>query len=125
MEHHEPQAELTDDRFETEVNRAVLPVLVEFWAEWSGGSHIMAPILGSVAKMLAGRIRVVRMNIEQCPCTVEQFGVHTVPTLLLFRSGELVDSVSGSLPRSELTKRVEQNLDNPAAKCGDSSTCDH
>ena len=94
--------------------------------EWSGGCHIMAPILGSLAKSLVGRIKVMRMNIEQCPRTAKQFGVHTVPRRLLFRSGELVESVSGSLPRSELAKRLERNLDDPAeARCSDAPTYGH
>jgi thiol-disulfide isomerase/thioredoxin len=71
MDQSEPQVELTDDGFETAIHRSALPVLVEFWAEWSGGCHIMAPILGSLAKSLAGRIKVMRMNIEQCPRTAK------------------------------------------------------
>jgi thioredoxin 1 len=117
------QLELTDDGFGTEIDRSVLPVLVEFWAEWSGGCHIMAPILESLAKSLAGRINVMRMNIEQCPRTASRFGVRGVPSFLLFRRGELVDLVSGILPRSELAKRVARNLDDSAqAKCDESST---
>jgi thioredoxin 1 len=126
VDQSEPQVELTDDGFETEIHRSALPVLIEFWAEWSGGCHIMAPILESLAKSLAGRIKLMRMNIEQCPRTAKQFGVHTVPTMLLFRSGELVELISGSLPRSELAKRLERKLDGPAeAKCSDSSTYGH
>lgn len=119
MDHSESQVELTDDSFATALHQSALPVLVEFWAEWSGSCHIMAPILESLAESLAGSIKAMRMNIEHCPRTAKQFGVQTVPTLLLFRRGELVDSVSGSMPRSELAKRVERNLDNSAEANGD------
>ncbi len=123
MEHSKPQVELSDEGFKTAIHRSLLPVLVEFWAEWSGGCHMMAPILESLAESLAGRVTVLRMNIEQCPRTAKQYGVHTVPTLLLFRSGKLVESVSGSMPRSELAQRLEMNLHDPTgATFGESST---
>lgn len=124
MEHSGQQLELTDESFTTEINRSAIPALVEFWAEWSGGCHIMEPILESLAESLAGRTKVIRMNIEQCPRTANQFGVRNVPCFLLFRRGELVDSVSGTLPRSELAKRVERNLNDPAdGMSGECSTC--
>ena len=112
MEYGDSQREITDLSFEIDIHRSSIPVLVAFWAEWSGGCHIMLPILESLAESLAGRVAVVRMNIDQSPRTAEKYGVHKVPTLLLFRHGELVESIFGSLPRSELAKRVERNLDN-------------
>jgi thioredoxin 1 len=102
--------ELTDEDFEAETHRSLSPVLVEFWAEWSGTCHIMAPIVESIEKSLTGLVKVVRMNIETCPRTATQFSVRKVPTLLLFQMGELVDVLSGMMSREELARRVKRKL---------------
>ena len=111
MQRNERVSELPDDVFETEIHRSSLPVLVEFWAEWSGACHIMAPIVESIAQSLTGRVKVVRMNIETCSRAANQFSVSTVPTLLLFRSGALVDLLSRTISREELVRRVKRKLD--------------
>jgi len=115
MRHSGHQTYLTDRSFEHEILRSRLPLLVEFWAKWSGGCHIMAPIVDSLRDSLAGRITLMHMNIDLCPRTARRFCVHTVPTLLLFRRGTLVDSISGIVPRSVLFQQVVRNLDAPDA----------
>jgi len=122
MEHSRREFELTDDDFETEVHRSTLPLLVEFCAEWSGGCHIMAPILRSLAESLDGRMQVRQMNIDHCSRTANRFGVRTVPTLLLFRDGALVESVVGVVPRLELARRVLPNLDDAQDAAFDGSS---
>ena len=115
MRNRRHQTYLTDSRFEAELQRSALPLLVAFWAEWSGGCHIMGPILDSIGESLDGRIKLIRMNIEQCSRTARDFCVQTVPTLLVFRRGKLVDSISGITPRSALLEQVLRNLDPPDA----------
>jgi thioredoxin-like negative regulator of GroEL len=123
MQHSGQQLELSDEGLEAEIRRSSLPLIVELWAEWSGSCHIMRPILDSLSEAPTGRIRFVRIRIEDCPRTVNRYAVRAVPTLLLFRSGQLVDSVSGTWPRTELAKRVERSLDKAVdATYGESST---
>ena len=125
MERNKRTREMTDEDFETEIHRSPLPVLVEFWAEWSGTCHIMAPIVESIKKSLTGRVKVVRMNIETCPRTVTQFSVRTVPTLLLFQTGELVELLSGMMSREELERRIERELDETTETTGGDSKPNH
>ena len=111
MRNRRHQRYLTDSSFEAELQRSAIPLLVAFWAEWSGGCYIMAPILDSIGESLDGRIKVIRMDIEKCSRTAQDFGVQMVPTLLLFRRGKLVDSISGIAPRSALLRQVLRNID--------------
>ena len=113
MHDTQPPAELTDDSFQKAIQQSATPVLIAFWAEWSGSCHIMEPILDSLAQTHAGRLKVIRTNIENCPTTATHFGVITAPTLLVFHGWELVDLASGTISRSELEKRLQAVLSTP------------
>jgi thioredoxin 1 len=88
-----------NDTFKSEVLDCALPVLVDFWAEWCGPCQMFAPVLEALAEAYRGKLKVVRINVDEEPELSEQFEVMTIPTLILFRAGAALDSRSGALPR--------------------------
>ncbi|BAU86196.1 thioredoxin [Streptomyces laurentii] len=95
-------AEVTDADFDTEVLGAELPVLVEFTADWCGPCRQLAPVLSAVAEEEAGRLKVVQIDADTNPATVIRYGVLSMPTLMVFRSGEPVTSMVGARPKRRL-----------------------
>ena len=92
---------LTDATFDGEVGRAGL-VLVDFWAEWCGPCHRVAPILEEVARAHAAALRLAKLNVDENPSTAERFQVTSIPTMLLFKNGKLVDGIVGAVPRPQV-----------------------
>jgi thioredoxin 1 len=78
----------TDQDFERQVLRSDLPVLVDFWAPWCGPCHLVAPVVEEIAAEQAGKLRVAKLNVDDSPYTAQQFGVMSIPTLILFRGGQ-------------------------------------
>jgi len=113
MPDKQPPTNLTDESFDREIVQSSTPVLLAFWAEWSGNCHIMEPVLESIAQTQTGRLKVVRTNIDNCPTVAARFGVITFPTLLLFQFGELVDQATGTISRIELEQRLQVVLVTP------------
>lgn len=99
-------AEVTDADFGTEVLGAELPVLVEFTADWCGPCRQLAPVLSAVAEEEAGRLKVVRIDADTNPESVSRYGVLSMPTLMLFRSGEPVASMVGARPKRRLLEEL-------------------
>ncbi len=85
-----------------------MPVLVDFWAEWCGPCRMVAPILDDLSREMAGRLKVVKLNIDENPVTADRYQVRSIPTLLLFKGGVVVDQVVGALPKGPLKARLEQ-----------------
>ncbi|MFD5905803.1 thioredoxin TrxA [Streptomyces microflavus] len=102
--------ELTDASFDEKVLKAGGPVLVDFWAEWSGPSKMIAPHLDEAAEEYAGRLTIAKLNIDQNPATAPQHGVKQVPTLLLFKAGKVTATRIGALSKGQLTEWLDQNL---------------
>jgi thioredoxin len=92
---------LTDATFDAEVRKEG-PILVDFWAEWCGPCHRVAPILEEVARARAGRLRLGKLNIDENPRTPARFQIMSIPTMLLFRNGALVDGIVGAVPKAEI-----------------------
>ena len=102
--------QLTDDKFEADVINAEGPVLVDFWAEWCGPCKQIAPALEELASELQGKVTVAKLNIDDNPSTPGKYGVRGIPTLMLFKNGEVAATKIGALPKSKLQEWLEQNI---------------
>ncbi len=102
--------ELSDDNFEEEVLKSDLPVLVDYWAEWCGPCKMIAPVLEEVAEDYAGRLKVAKLNIDDNPDTPPNYGIRGIPTLMLFKNGEVEATRVGAVSKSQLTAFIDSNL---------------
>jgi len=101
---------VTDDSFSADVEQAKGVVVVDFWAEWCGPCRAIAPILEGLAKTYEGKLQVAKLDVDVNQRTSMRFNVRSIPTLLFFKDGKLVDSVVGLAQPAELTKRIERLL---------------
>ena len=101
---------VTDDTFATEVLQSQQPVLVDYWAEWCGPCKMLAPILDEIAKDYAGRMKVAKLNIDDNQITPANFGVRGIPTLMLFKNGNVEATKVGALSKSLLTAFIDSHL---------------
>jgi thioredoxin 1 len=101
---------VTDASFKAEVLDSPLPVLVDYWAEWCGPCKMIAPILDDVAKEYAGKLKVAKLNIDENQETPAKFGVRGIPTLMLFKGGNVEATKVGALSKSQLTAFIDSNL---------------
>ncbi|MEQ8505651.1 MAG: thioredoxin TrxA [Rhodospirillales bacterium] len=102
--------QITDDSFDTDVLGSSEPVLVDFWAEWCGPCKQIAPALEELASELEGKVTVAKLNIDDNPSTPGKYGVRGIPTLMLFKNGEVAATKIGALPKSKLQEWLEQNI---------------
>jgi thioredoxin 2 len=98
---------VTDATFPDEVERSTLPVLVDMRAEWCGPCRMIAPAVDQLAKEMAGRLRVAKLNIDQNPATAARFQIQSIPALLVFKDGREVDRLIGVQPKSEIARRLQ------------------
>jgi len=101
---------ITDDSFEQEVLQSPLPVLVDYWADWCGPCKMISPILDEVSKDYAGRLKVCKLNIDENPATPPKYAIRGIPTLMLFKNGNVEATKVGALSKSQLAAFVDSNI---------------
>ena len=101
---------VTDDNFETEVLKSAQPVLVDYWAEWCGPCKMIAPVLDEIAGEYDGRVKIAKLNIDDNPNTPPRYGIRGIPTLMLFKDGEVEATKVGAVSKSQLTAFIDSNL---------------
>ena len=106
----EHMLEFTDDEFDTQVVNADLPTMVDFWADWCAPCKMIAPVVKALAEENAGRLRVGKLTVDENPKTATRFGIRGIPTLLVFKGGEVVEQIVGVRSKKDLQKIVDQNL---------------
>lgn len=104
---------VTDDNFQSEIAGYEGLAMVDFWAVWCGPCRMVAPIVEQLADQYQGQVRVAKLDVDSNPRSAAQFNVRSIPTILFFRDGQLVDSVVGALPKPALERKIQEHL--PAA----------
>ena len=100
--------QVSDESFDREVLKADLPVLIDFWAPWCGPCKAIGPVVEELANEYAGKLKVVKMNVDDNPQTPSKYGVRGIPNLILFKGGEVRDQIIGAVPKAQLVKAVTQ-----------------
>ncbi len=103
-------ADVTDSEWDTQVLKSDVPVLVDFWAPWCGPCRMVAPIVEELAGEYAGKVRFYKLNTDDNMQTASRYGIRSIPTLIVFKDGQLVDQVIGFRPKSDLKKSLEKAL---------------
>ena len=103
---------VTDESFEKDVLGSAVPVLVDFWAPWCGPCRMVAPVVDEIAEQYEGQIKVVKLNTDENPSVASQYGIRSIPTLMIFKDGQRVDMVVGAVPKTTLATTLEKYLEN-------------
>jgi thioredoxin 1 len=98
--------QVSDSSFEADVLKSELPVLIDFWAPWCGPCKQIAPVVDELAKEYAGRLKIVKMNVDDNPQTPSKYGVRGIPNLILFKGGQVRDQIIGAVPKAQLVKAI-------------------
>ena len=101
---------VSDATFEAEVIQSTLPVLVDYWAEWCGPCRMIAPILDEIAKEYTGRLVVAKLNVDENQQTPQKFGIRGIPTLMLFKNGNIEATKVGAVSKSQLTAFIDSHI---------------
>ena len=102
--------EVTDTTFDADVMKGDLPTLVDFWAPWCGPCRMVAPIVEELGEEYAGKVNFFKMNTDENPSVPSKYGIRSIPSLLIFKDGELKDTIVGFRPKSDLKKRLDAAL---------------
>ncbi|GAB5407898.1 MAG: thioredoxin [Balneolaceae bacterium] len=102
--------EFTDSNFEEEVLKSEHPVLVDFWAEWCGPCRMIGPVVEEMAGEYAGKAKIGKVNVDVNPEVSVKYGIRSIPALLIFKDGEVVDQIIGAVPKTHLTKQLDAQI---------------
>ncbi len=103
-------AQVTDSTFKQEVLESEAPVLVDFWAPWCGPCRMVAPVVEEISEQYDGKVKVVKVNTDENPSVASQYGIRSIPTLMIFKGGQRVDMVVGAVPKTTLANTLEKYL---------------
>ncbi|AFZ50729.1 thioredoxin [Dactylococcopsis salina] len=103
-------AEVTDNSFQEEVLESTMTVLVDFWAPWCGPCRMVAPVVEEISQQYDGQVKVVKVNTDENPNVASQYGIRSIPTLMIFKDGQRVDMVVGAVPKTTLANTLEKYL---------------
>jgi thioredoxin 1 len=99
--------QINDSDFEAEVLKCDLPVLVDYWAPWCGPCRAIAPVIDELAQEFDGKVKIVKMNVDENPTTPSKYGIRAIPTLILYRNGEMVEQVTGAVSKASLAQMLK------------------
>ena len=101
-----PTAKTSDSSFESDVIKSEKPVVVDFWAEWCGPCRMIGPSLEDISNEMAGKVKIVKLNVDENPETADKFSIRSIPTLLIFKDGKLADQKVGALSKGDLSRWI-------------------
>jgi thioredoxin 1 len=102
--------QVSDANFETEVLKSAMPALVDFWAPWCGPCRVVGPVVEELATEYSGQIKVAKMNVDENPVTPGKYGIRGIPTIILFKGGEVADQVVGAVPKGNIEGMIKKAL---------------
>jgi thioredoxin 1 len=102
--------EVTQENFEEEVLKSTVPTVTDFWAEWCGPCHAVAPILEEIAAEYDGRLKIAKLNVDHDPDLAVRYGVRGIPTMIVFKDGQAVETLVGWMPKEQLIRKLEPHL---------------
>ena len=103
-------AKVSDADFEAQVLKSAEPVVVDFWAEWCGPCRMIAPALEEIAGTMNGKVKIVKLNVDENPATAAKYGIMSIPTLMLFKNGQVVEQIVGAVGKSQLQKMLDAHV---------------
>lgn len=100
--------QVTDSNFEAEILKSSIPALVDFWAPWCGPCRAMGPVIDELAAEFEGKVRIAKMNVDENPATPSKYGIRAIPTIILFKNGEVVEQITGAVSKSSIKDMISQ-----------------
>jgi len=102
--------EVKDQNFEEEILKSELPVLVDFWAPWCGPCHMVSPVVEKLSESYSGKFKFCKVNVDEAQITASKYGIMSIPTLMFFKNGEVVDEIIGAVPETVIQPKIDKIL---------------